>query len=147
MFEADFFQRPGHLVSRAARLMARLGDERLRSLGFSTGQLPVLGSLSKGDALPQKTLAERARTEQPSMAQMLARMERDGLICRTPDPADKRSSLISLTDSARARLPAMHKVLTQGNVDAMSGLSEDEVQTLVRLLQKVISNLEGMAEA
>ena len=32
------------------------------------------------------------------MAQMLVRMERDGLIRRAPDPADGRSSLVSLTE-------------------------------------------------
>ena len=147
MFDTDFFSRPGHLVSRAARLMARLGDERLRDLGFSVGQLPVLGSLSKGGALPQKDLARRAHIEQPSMAQMLARMERDGIIRRTPDPSDKRSSLISLSDEARAKLPAMHEALTQGNAETLAGLTDDEVTMLKTLLQKVIANLERITEA
>src|SRR4051794_5739167 len=119
MFDADFFSRPGHLISRAARLMARLGDDRLRPHGFSVGQLPVLGVLRDGAVRSQKELAVWARIEQPSMAQMLARMERDGLIKRTPDPDDKRSSLISLTKAANERLPAMYDALTQGNADAL----------------------------
>ncbi|MFT4076012.1 MAG: MarR family transcriptional regulator [Asticcacaulis sp.] len=144
MFSPDFFSRPGHLVNRLARLMNRLGEERLKPLGFSTGQLPVLGVLSDGKALPQKDLAQWAKIEQPSMAQMLARMERDGLIHRIPDPEDKRSSLISLTEDAIARLPAMHEVLTQGNADALTGLSDEEVATLSLLLKKVIANLEAL---
>ncbi len=39
------------------------------------------------------------------MAQMLARMERDGLIQRAADPADGRSSRITLTELAEERLP------------------------------------------
>ncbi len=146
MFDADFFSRPGHLISRAARLMARLGDDRLRPHGFSIGQLPVLGALRNGAVRSQKELAVWAKTEQPSMAQMLARMERDGLIKRTPDPDDKRSSLISLTDDANACLPALHEVLTQGNADALAGLSDEEVMTLSALLKRVIGNLETLAE-
>jgi DNA-binding MarR family transcriptional regulator len=38
------------------------------------------------------------------MAQMLTRMERDGLIERTPDPADGRSSHIALTKVAQKRM-------------------------------------------
>jgi MarR family transcriptional regulator for hemolysin len=144
MFDTDFFSRPGHLVNRLARLMNRLGEGRLKPLGFSTGQLPVLGILSDGKALPQKDLAQWAKIEQPSMAQMLARMERDGLIRRTPDPNDKRSTLISLTDEARNRLPAMHEVLTQGNAGALTGLSDDEIAMLSTLLKKVIANLEAL---
>ena len=43
--------------------------------------------------------------EQPTLAQLLARMERDDLIRRETDPQDKRSSLVSLTGIAVGRLP------------------------------------------
>src|SRR5271155_1510446 len=88
---------PGHLISLAARAFARLSEARLKPLGFGVGHLPVLVALQKGQAATQRDLALFARIEQPSMAQMLARMERDGLIRRTPDPADGRSSRITLT--------------------------------------------------
>ena len=88
---------PGHLISLAARGFARLSEARLKPLGFGVGHLPVLVALQEGQAGSQRDLARVARVEQPSMAQMLARMERDGLICRMPDPADGRSSQISLT--------------------------------------------------
>lgn len=145
MFDPDFYARPGHLISRTARMMWRLGDERLKALGFSTSQLPVLSMLKDGKAFAQKDLAQQAKIEQPSMAQMLARMERDGLIERTPDPKDKRSSLISLTEVAQSRLAELDVVLIKGNADALKGLSADEVATLSALLQKVIANLEKLA--
>ena len=145
MFDADFFSRPAHLINRAARLMARLGDELLAPYGFSVGQLPVLGMLSEGEALPQKLLAQGAKIEQPSMAQMLNRMERDGLIHRAPDPADKRSSLISLTETARNQLPAVLDDMKRGGNDALAGLTPDEIATLTRLLRTVIANLESMS--
>ena len=147
MFDAEFYARPGHLIARTARMMARLGDERLRPLGFSTSQLPVLGTLKDGAARSQKDLAQWAKIEQSSMAQMLARMERDGLVARTPDPDDKRSSLISLTETALNRLPALHGVLAKGNADALAGLSAEDVAMLSQFLQKVIANLEKLAEA
>src|SRR6185312_17549941 len=92
-------------INRASRLLLRLHEGRLRALGFGMGQLPVLIALEDGGALPQKELAQIARVEQPTMAEMLARMERDGVIEREPNPEDKRGSLTSLTRSARARLP------------------------------------------
>ncbi len=144
MFDDAFFARPAHLINRAAKLMTRLGEEVVRPHGFSIGQLPVLGALSRNAALSQKVLAEGAKIEQPSMAQMLARMERDGLIVRTADPTDKRSSLVSLTDDARSRLPAMMADMVRGGEAAMAGLSAEDIATLRRLLQVVIANLEAM---
>ncbi|MFI5519869.1 MarR family winged helix-turn-helix transcriptional regulator [Streptomyces platensis] len=64
--------------------VSRVNDRRLRPLGLTFAQMPVLAALSKADALSQKELAGLARIEQPSMAQLLARMDRDGLIRRTP---------------------------------------------------------------
>ena len=135
---------PGHYISRLARAFARIGDERLRVLGFATAQLPVLTALRDGARLSQTELARWARVEQPTMAQLLARMERDGIIRRESDPHDRRSSLISLTDQARANLPAGRAILEAGNREAMRGLSEEEVATFIRLLRHVLANTEEM---
>jgi MarR family transcriptional regulator for hemolysin len=138
---------PGHLISLAARGFARLSEARLKPLGFGAGHLPVLVALEKGEAVSQRDLARFARIEQPSMAQMLVRMERDGLIDRTPDPADGRSSRIVLTDAARARLPAACAVLFQGNAEALQGFSEQEAAQLVHLLTRLIANLDQVTQA
>jgi len=135
---------PGHYLSRIVRGLSRIGDARLRDLGFATAQLPVLAALQNGEQLSQTELARWAKVEQPTMAQMLARMERDGLVKREPDPHDRRSSLISLTDEALARLPAGRAVLRQGNTEITSGLSSEEVDTLVSLLKRVLSNIEAL---
>jgi DNA-binding MarR family transcriptional regulator len=77
---------PGHLISLAARGFARLSEARLKPLGFGVGHLPVLVALQDGRADTQRDLARFAKIEQPSMAQMLVRMERDGLIHARPTP-------------------------------------------------------------
>lgn len=135
---------PGHYFSRIARGMTRIGDARLRELGFATAQLPVLAALQDGARLSQKELAQWAKVEQPTMAQMLTRMERDGLVQREPDPRDKRASLVSLTDAARRRLPAGRAVLRRGNADMTKGMSPEEVELLVSLLSRVLTNLEAL---
>ena len=138
---------PGHLISLAARGFARLSEARLKPLGFGVGHLPVLDALQNGQAATQRDLARFARIEQPSMAQMLARMERDGLIHRIPDPIDGRSSRITLTEAARTRLPDACAVLFQGNRDALDGFTDDEAAQLVTLLIRLIANLDRATQA
>lgn len=133
---------PGHLISVAARGFVRLSEARLKPLGFGVGHLPVLVALQDGAASSQRDLARFARIEQPSMAQMLVRMERDGLITRTPDPADGRSSQVALTETARARMPAACTVLLQGNQEALAGFTAEESAQLAALLQRLIVNLD-----
>lgn len=143
----DVLSTPGHLISLAARGFARLSESRLKPLGFGVGQLPVLVALQNGNASTQRDLARFAKVEQPPMAQMLARMERDGLIERTRDPADGRSSHIMLTETARTRMPEAIATLFQGNREALDGFTNAEEEQLVALLARLIANLDQIASA
>jgi DNA-binding MarR family transcriptional regulator len=138
---------PGHLISLAARGFARLSEARLKPLGFGIGHLPVLVALHTGRAVTQRELARFARIQQPPMAQMLARMERDGLIRRTPDPADGRSTHIALTEFALARLPEAVATLFRGNRDAVAGFTDEEIAQLLALLDRVVANLDRLTGA
>ncbi len=141
----DVLSTPGHLISLAARGFTRLSESRLKPLGFGVGQLPVLVALQNGNASTQRDLARFAKVEQPPMAQMLARMERDGLIERTPDPADGRSSRIMLTEAARESMPEAIATLFQGNREALDGFTRQESEQLVGLLTRLIANLDKIA--
>ncbi|MGR9482217.1 MarR family winged helix-turn-helix transcriptional regulator [Rhizobium leguminosarum] len=143
----DVLSTPGHLISLAARGFARLSESRLKPLGFGVGQLPVLVALQNGKASTQRDLARFARVEQPPMAQMLARMERDGLIERTRDPADGRSSRIVLTKAAGEGMPQAITALFQGNREALTGFTDAEAGQLVDLLKRLIENLDQIANA
>lgn len=141
----DVLSTPGHLISLAARGFARLSEARLKPLGFGVGQLPVLVALGEGKASTQRDLARFAKVEQPPMAQMLSRMERDGLISRTPDPADGRSSKVELTAAAREKMPEAITTLFEGNREALDGFSDEEAAQFVQFLQRLIDNLDGIA--
>lgn len=136
-------ERPGHLINRAARLMLRLADIKFRPLGLGVASFPVLTMLRTGEKLSQKDLAQCVRIEQPSMAQLLARLERDGMVKRSPDPGDGRSSLISITRKALAILPQIDAAVDAGNEMALAGMSDAEIGMLIDLLQRLIGNLEA----
>jgi DNA-binding MarR family transcriptional regulator len=144
--DVDIFRTPGHLINRLSRLSQRWADERFQRLGLAIAQMPVLYALKDGAYSTQTELAKMAHIEQPTMAQLLGRMERDGLIRRTANPEDKRSSLVSLTPLAAKKLPAAREVLREGNKQALEGFSEREIETLTRLLLRVLKNVEPMAE-
>ena len=143
----DVLSTPGHLVSLAARGFMRLSEARLKPLGFGVGHLPVLVALRDGKASTQRDLARFAKVEQPPMAQMLARMERDGLVRREPDPEDGRSSRVTLTEAAEARLPEAIAVLLKGNRTVLDGFTEAETAQLVGMLRRLIGNLDRVAGA
>ena len=143
--DLEVLSTPGHLVSLAARGFARLSEARLKPLGFGVGHLPVLVALQDGRASTQRDLARFAKIEQPPMAQMLARMERDGLIQRTPDPADGRSEPHHTDGGRKARLPDAIAVLLRGNHEVLRDFTDEEAGLLVVLLTRLIANLDRIA--
>ena len=134
-------QSAGYMTNWAARLFARAIDQRLKEIGVSSGQLPVFFALADGHSLTQKELALRASIEQPTMAATLSRMERDGLIERRPDPADRRSSLISLSATARDKARLVMQAVDETNAAALEALSEDERAALLDSLGKIVAAL------
>lgn len=137
---------PMQQIGLAGRGFVRLYEGRLKELGFAVAQIPVLVALKHSEGLPQAELVRIVRVEQSSMAQLLGRMERDGMIERVADPADRRSRLITLTDAVRKRMPAARAVMQQGTAQALEGFSEEEEATLLALLLRVNANLERAGE-
>jgi MarR family transcriptional regulator for hemolysin len=135
------------LINRASRALARNGDAALIPLGFRYAQVPVLALLRTGREMTQSALAAATGIEQPSMAQLLARMERDGLIRTEPHPRDARSRTITLTSDAVERLREANSKVKAVNDRALIGLTEQEIQTLKDLLTRLNANLEHPATA
>lgn len=133
---------PMRLIGQVTRTFARLVDAPLRQLGFAIGQLPVLVTLKTAGALSQAELARMAQVEQSSMAQLLNRMERDGLVKRVPDPADGRSRLISLTARASRQMPNGKAVMDEVCETALTGFTAKERAQLLTWLLKIDANLE-----
>jgi len=131
----------GYMTNLAGRLFVRALERRLAPLGLTPAHMPVLLGLEHG-AQTQKILAEGARVEQPTMTATLNRMERDGLIERLPNPDDGRSSLVSLTEKARASLPEIEAAVEEINALALGGLPEGEQAQYFALLAHVIRALE-----
>jgi MarR family transcriptional regulator, transcriptional regulator for hemolysin len=137
---------PLRVVGHAYRTFARIVDAQLRELGFAMSQLPVLIVLKQGRPLPQAELARIARVEQSSMAQLLNRMERDGLIERVADPADKRSRLISLTGLASRRMHKGKAIMDATVKIALQGLNDADIARLDELMRRINENLERAAD-
>lgn len=133
---------PSFLIKRVARELTRMAETELRPLALGMASLPVLEALRQGKAATQTELARLLRVEQPSMAQTLARLERDQLILRSPDPHRPRAQRIELTPLALQRLPQAREILNEGNTRMLAGFSVDETMLLATFLQRLSANLD-----
>ncbi|WP_430460062.1 MarR family winged helix-turn-helix transcriptional regulator [Thalassolituus sp. LLYu03] len=141
--ELDPTRAASFYIKLIAQELARMAEADLRPLGVGLASLPVLTALSQGNTDTQAELARLLGVEQSSMAQTLVRLERDGLITRSPDPAHGRRQLIALTPLARNILPSSKEVLARGNDMALSDFSAEERELVLKLLVRMLANLTG----
>jgi DNA-binding MarR family transcriptional regulator len=96
------------LASLLIKLPAALDAQLQRDAGLSHFEYNVLAGLSEvpGGSLRMSVLAALADGSLPRLSQVVARMERRGLVRRRPDPDDGRYTLATLTDAGRAVVTA-----------------------------------------
>lgn len=132
---------PAIMIAHLGRLLTRASDHELHKVGITASQLPVLVALKHGERRTQSDLARIAGVEQPSMAQLLGRMEREGLVRREPSADDRRSSLISLTDTARQRLAPGRDALRAVDTKARSGFTEADLKLFLGFIARMANNI------
>ena len=107
----------------------------------SGGRSGTLSALLKTGPVSQRELAEVMNVRAATLSEQIARLDRAGLVERTPSEKDRRSVIVSLSEEgSRER--------TKYNEQLFSVLSDDDKAELISLLEKLSdhwseSNLDG----
>lgn len=133
----------GYLINLLARQFIRSLDRRIETHGLMHGQFPALLMLWERPGLTQAEIARIVAVEQPTMANTLNRMERDGWVERRPDPEDRRRTLIYPTAKAMAVQDDILAMAGEVNAIATRGMSDEEKKAAIALLNRMAANLEG----
>jgi DNA-binding MarR family transcriptional regulator len=139
------------LTDSAARLrmaIVRTG-RRLRqeaaseASGLTPTSTAALATIDRHGPLTPSELAEIERVKRPTVTRTLGCLDREGLIERTPDPADGRSSLVSVNAAGRERLRRLRGRKNAYLARRMKRLSDVDVATLERAAEILEGMLEG----
>ncbi|MBR2054598.1 MAG: MarR family transcriptional regulator [Clostridia bacterium] len=135
----------GYLISRIKQVGTRIFDRMLAQSGidsFNGAQGRILYVLWQQDGITISSLSAKTSLANTTLTAMLDRMEMLGLIVRKPDPADRRSRLIALTEKARSLQGDYANISQQMNERYYAGFTEEEIVVFEGYLQRVLSNLE-----
>ena len=117
--ELEQYRYTGYLLRRAQQLHVAAWA-RIVSTDISSVQYSILVVLDREGELSQRELCDEVDLDRSTMADLVARMERHGLIVRRRDPADARRKTVGLTDHGRAERRRLQPLV--GHVeDALTG--------------------------
>jgi DNA-binding MarR family transcriptional regulator len=124
-------------VQRAARSLARRFDEVLRPFGLTNGQFSLLMSLNRPEPPPMKPVAALLAMDRTTLTAALKPLERRGLVEVAPDPADRRSRVLKLTDEGHNLLIGAMPVWEQTHreiEELIPGRNPDDLRASLRAL-------------
>ena len=118
------------------------------SIGLNQAGTNTLAVIEGADEpLTPGEISERTLISSATMTSTLDRLERRGWVRRLPNPDDRRSVLVEITDDGRALcdrfLPGIHTV----ERSVMSELTPEERSHLLELLAKVLAGAASVASA
>jgi DNA-binding MarR family transcriptional regulator len=128
------------IVRTARRLRQEAAAE---ASGLTPTSTAALATIERHGPLTPSELAEIECVKRPTMTRTLGCLEREGLIERTPDPADGRSSLIAVNAAGRERLRRLRGRKNAYLARHMRELSADDVETLERAAEILDRMREG----
>lgn len=130
----------GFLLAKAMQRWNDLLAEGFAAAGFAEVRASygsVLLPLYEEDGLQMGELARRSRLSKQTMTSLVRRVERDGFVVRTPDPADARATLVSLTERARAFEPVAARVLDEAHALVRERIPPDAIATVQAALSEL----------
>jgi len=133
-----------HLRLTIARTARRLRQEGGTEL--SPSMTAALATIECHGPMTPSELAARERIQRPTATRVLARLEEAGLIARTADPADRRSSLVSATPAGSALLMEMRARRDAWMAERLDSLSPEDLAALDRaagILERMLEDGDG----
>ncbi|OLT13152.1 MarR family transcriptional regulator [Pseudonocardia sp. CNS-139] len=97
----------------------------------------VLSAAAKGEPRSQLALAQHLGVDRTVMTYLLDDLEREGLVERRPDPADRRARRVILTAAGTERLCDLERRLHTAEEQVLGPLDPDEREVLRRMLHRL----------
>ena len=118
---------------------------RRRSPGVGPDQSSSILLLHLASLAPLRAgdLAEHACLDPSTVSRHLKALDEEGRLVRTPDPDDRRATLLGLSPDGRRRVAQAQAERLALVTAAVSTWSDDDVDTLNRLVRRLADSLEG----
>ena len=129
--------RPGALLTIAARTGQELAKRRLSPLGLTVQMCGVMNLLAEGP-VSQQELGEQLGIDRTTVVELIDDLEKQGVVERRRNPADRRSYALHLTVKGRTVQKRAARAFDAAADEVFGPLSAAERKTLADMLTRVI---------
>jgi DNA-binding MarR family transcriptional regulator len=135
------------LLHDVARLLRVDADKRARCHGMTRAQWGILIWLGRQPGISQKELSELLEVEPITVARLIDRLEKRGMVERRPDPRDRRIWRLHLRRPAHAVLGEIEAQRAEMTRMVSDGIDNETLDTMIGALLRMKSTLTQDAHA
>ncbi len=138
---------PLAVANRLRPALLKLARELRReshALGVTGGQVSLLIQIQRNRGIGVRGLASIERMSPASMSGYVDRLEKAGLVRKTPDPNDRRRQGLTLTDEAERVLRSVKSRRTAWLAARLEQLSPEELGAIDAAIEPLMSLLEDV---
>lgn len=134
----------GHSMAQVMIALRREVDSRMAALGLTEAQWKPLWMLSTGRAGTAFEMSREMCVDAGALTRTLDRLAAKGLVERTRSETDRRVVHLRLTSTGEAAAAQIPLVLASVNADLLKGFSQQDIQHLGSLLERLALNLQSI---
>ena len=128
-----------HLLHRAAQTADDLFEGSSKQKSLTSRQFIVLAAIAQNDGLSQTQIVELTGIDRSTMAEIVLRLKRKGLIGRQRNRLDARAYSVRITAPGRQEYETAARLAKQAEARLETSMSAMQTAQLVRLLQTFVS--------
>lgn len=129
-------------IGMIARALDSISNIEFKEYDLTKGQYLYLVRICENPGIIQEKLAEMIKVDRTTAARAIKKLELNGFIEKKDDPHNKKIKKLFPTEKGQQIYPFIKRENDYSNQVALQGLSEDEVETIFNLLQRVRKNVE-----
>lgn len=134
-------------VAWLARILRTRYDGRARTIGLTRAQWRAIATISVNPGTTQREVANLLEINSVTAGRIIDRLEAAGLIERRPDPADRRANRIYTKPEAAPLQAKLTALALDEEALLLQGIDEAERAVLLRLLERMLANLQAAPAA
>lgn len=138
---------PGHLLRRAQQYAHDLYAQEVGSSGPTPRQFEVLHTVSQNEGLSQTDLVRSTGIDRSTLADMIARMIKKGLLSRKRTKEDARANAVSITAKGKTMLKNAQSGVNKAESSTLKVLPKTQQAAFMKALTAYADALDKMEDS
>lgn len=138
---ADLYGRPAFMIRRAHQIATSIFTSSCAELGLTPSQFSLMFVLRHRGPVGQNELGRLVSLDRSTTALVVRGLRARELVDTTPDPSDRRKTIVRLTNQGRLLLSRAEKLNAKASDKLLSAFDPHQANAFLSLLETLTSNL------